>query len=50
MIEELEHINNDNLSMIEALRIANIERDEANNEKDKIIKQIENVRSFGNVG
>ena len=29
--------------MIEALRMANTEREEANNEKDKLIKQIEEV-------
>ena len=42
-IVELENINSDNLSMIEALKITHEELQESNNEKDNIIKQIEEV-------
>lgn len=42
-ISELEAINSDNLSMIEALRMTNADQEESISEKAKIIKQIEQV-------
>lgn len=45
-ISELEAINSDNLSMIEALRMTNADQEESISEKAKIIKQIEQVLPF----